>query len=63
MGYREARVKAGLTMAEVAKKLNVSRTTIWLWETGRGNPLMANLRKMAEIYGCTMAELIREEAQ
>lgn len=62
MSYRQARVKAGLSIAEAAKRINVTRTTIWLWETGKGNPLLDNLKKMAEAYGCTVADLVREES-
>lgn len=62
MSYRQARVKAGLSIAEAAKRINVTRATIWLWETGKGNPLLDNLKKMAEAYGCTVADLVREES-
>lgn len=62
MSYRQARVKAGLSIAEAAKRINVTRATIWLWETGKGNPLLDNLKKMAEVYGCTVADLVREES-
>lgn len=55
--YREARKKAGLTMDEAAERLGVSRVSLWLWETGRGNPLIANLVKMAEVYKVAPNEL------
>jgi len=61
LAFREARKKAGLTMAEAAQKIGVSRVTIWMWETGKGNPLFDKLKKMAEVYGCPMADLVREE--
>lgn len=57
MTYREARKKAGLTMDEAAARLGVSRVSLWLWETGRGNPLIANLVKMAEVYNVAPNEL------
>ena len=57
MTYREARKKAGLTMDEAADRLGVSRVSLWLWETGRGNPLIANLVKMAEVYNVAPNEL------
>lgn len=50
MTYREARNSAGLTMNEAASEIGVSRTALWLWETGRGNPLVENLVKMAKVY-------------
>lgn len=57
MTYREARKKAGLTMDDAASRLGVSRVALWLWETGRGNPLISNLVKMAEVYNVSPNEL------
>lgn len=57
MTYREARKKAGLTMDEAAERLGVSRVSLWLWETGRGNPLIGNLTKMADVYGVSVKDL------
>ena len=62
MTYREARKKAGLTMDEAAERLGVSRVSLWLWETGRGNPLIANLVKMAEVYNVAPNELSDSDA-
>ena len=44
-------------MDEAAERLGVSRVSLWLWETGRGNPLIANLVKMAEVYNVAPNEL------
>lgn len=57
MTYKEARERAGLTQDEAAEKIGVSRVSIWLWETGRGSPLIANLGKMSEAYGIPISEL------
>lgn len=57
MTYKQAREKAGLTQDEAAERIGVSRVAIWLWETGRGDPLMANLRKMSEVYGVPVSML------
>jgi transcriptional regulator with XRE-family HTH domain len=32
---RDGRVRLGLSLATVAKKLNVTPTALWLWEAGR----------------------------
>ena len=55
--YKEAREKAGLTQDEAAKRIGVSRVSIWLWETGRGNPLISSLVKMAEVYDVPVSSL------
>lgn len=57
MTYREARKRAGLTIEAAADKLNVSRVALWMWETGRGNPTISNLVKMAEVYGVPVSAL------
>ena len=62
MTYKEAREKAGLTQEEAADKIGVSRISIWLWETGRGSPLIANLSKMSAAYGVPISELDIEAA-
>lgn len=62
MTYKEAREKAGLTQEEAAEKIGVSRASIWLWETGRGSPLIASLSKMSAAYGVPISELEIEAA-
>ena len=61
MKLREARKAAGLSIAQVAEEMGVSRTAIWLWETGKGTPLIGNLRKLANLYGVSAGELLGEE--
>ena len=46
-----ARVNAGFTQDEVAKKLHVSNKTIVNWEKGYVIPSFIVLRTLAEIYG------------
>ncbi|MHC4616348.1 MAG: helix-turn-helix transcriptional regulator [Planctomycetota bacterium] len=36
--YRDQRLKAGLTQAQLAKKLRVTIGTIYNWESGRHTP-------------------------
>lgn len=57
MTYKDARKKAGLSMTKAASLLNVSRNTLWLWESGRGNPLIGNLVNMARLYDVSLSEL------
>ena len=47
---REARMKAGLTQAEVAKLLGVSPHSVWSWESGRLKPNHGHLVELA--YRC-----------
>lgn len=63
MGFRNARMSANLTQSDVATRLNVSRTTVAMWETGKSMPRAELLPKIADILGCTVDELLREEAE
>jgi len=49
---------AGLTMSEFAERMNVSKTTVWNWETGRSRPRRGNLDAIAEALGVTRAQLL-----
>ena len=57
MTYREAREKAGLSLNEAAERIGVTRVSLWMWESGKGNPLVSNLAKMAEAYGVPVGKL------
>lgn len=45
-----ARVNAGLTQTDVAKKMKVSKQTIVNWEKGKVVPKPAQLYMMSDIY-------------
>lgn len=61
MGFRSARLKAGLSVAEVMKKLGVSDAAVYMWETGATTPTGKRLPEIAKLYGCTVDELLKEE--
>ena len=43
MGFKEARLAAGLTVQQVVKALKVSDASVYLWETGQMYPKTARL--------------------
>lgn len=45
-----ARVNAGLTQAEVAKKLKISRQTLVSWEKGLTEPSVSQADELARLY-------------
>lgn len=45
-----ARVNAGLTQEEVAKKLHVSNKTVGNWETGKAEAQFIVLEALARLY-------------
>lgn len=51
------RRQAGLTLADVAAALNVSKPTVWAWEKGKARPLPERLDAIAAALGVPPAEL------
>lgn len=47
------RREAGLTLADVAAALGVSKPTVWAWEKGKARPLPERLDAIAEALGVT----------
>lgn len=58
MNLKEARTKAGLTQAEVAKQLNVNQNTYSGWETGRANIDNNSLKKLAILFNVSVDYLL-----
>ncbi|WP_414631927.1 helix-turn-helix domain-containing protein [Aminobacterium sp. UBA5514] len=52
------REKKGLTQGQLAEKAGLSLNTIWNFENGKREPRMSDLLKFAEIFNCTIDELI-----
>lgn len=61
--YREYRLRAGLTQAELAEKLDVTQCVVSMWETGRHEPSMKSLKKMSKLYGVGLFDLLFEGAE
>ena len=47
----------GLTLAEIAKQLGVSKPTVWAWEQARSSPSPDRYEKLAEVLGTTASAL------
>lgn len=57
-----ARVNAGLSQAELARRMGVSRGTVSRWFSGDGEPeTVERLRKLADELGTTLAVLVGEQ--
>lgn len=59
MGFREARIKAGLSVADVMKAIGVSDAAVYQWETGIYTPRKEKLLAVSELYNCTIDELLK----
>lgn len=59
----EARRAKGWTQQETADHLGVARTTVTAMEKGERRPRAAELVQLAQLYGRSVGELVREEPQ
>lgn len=61
MKIKELRESLNLTQKEIARKLNVKRTAVSMWETGDALPRADKLPQLAEILGCRIDDLFETE--
>jgi transcriptional regulator with XRE-family HTH domain len=57
---KQLRENAGLTQEEVAKAIGVGQSAVSMWETGESVPRSRILLKIADVYGCEIADLFSE---
>lgn len=59
LGVRINRLRreAGLTLADVANRLGVSKPTVWAWEKGKARPLPERIPAIAEALGAAPEDL------
>ena len=55
---RECRLQAGLTMQQLADKINVRYLSIYRWETGKRSPALVHVVAIAEALGISLPELL-----
>lgn len=53
---KQLRLREGLSLVELAKRMDVSRPTIWSWEAGKSTPRAAMMRRLVEVLGVTKDE-------
>ena len=58
---KQARLNKGLSQAELAKIIGVSRQTINMIENGDYNPTIALCRNICKTLDCTLNDLFWEE--
>ena len=58
----ELRKQNKLTQAELAEKLNYTDKAISKWERGESIPEISTLKRIAEIFNCTVDVLLTENA-
>lgn len=60
--FKGLRLRAGLTQAEVAERLDLTNRAVGAWESGRSRPRLDKLQQLADLFGVTVAELMGEDA-
>ena len=60
MNLKTFRLSKNLTQLELAKLLNVKRTTVSMWENNKSLPNIDTLKKIAQVLDCTVDDLIKE---
>lgn len=58
---KDYRVAAGMKQSDLAEALCTKQTTVSGWEIGRREPDFDALFKMADLFGCTVDELLGRE--
>lgn len=57
------RTDRGLSQGDLAEKLDVSRQSVSKWETGQSVPDLDKIIKLADLFGVTVDDLVREEGR
>lgn len=57
MRLEEIRKKRGVTQHELANLMGVRQNTISQWESGKRNPSIPRLVRLAKIFDCTLDDL------
>jgi transcriptional regulator with XRE-family HTH domain len=60
-GLRLQRLRAerGLTQAQIAGALGVSKPTVWAWEHGKARPVEGRMARLAELLGVSRGDLVQ----
>ena len=60
---KNIREKKGLSQVQLAVMLGVTQGSISAWETGRWEPSLDMIRRIAQIFGVTVDELIGDDEE
>lgn len=54
---KRLRKERGLTLAQIAQAMGVSKPTVWAWEQGKAHPIESRLGTLSEVLGVALDEL------
>ena len=55
---KAARINRGLTQADAAKALNVTKKTVGSWESGKTKPRLDKIEPICMLYECSYDEIV-----
>ncbi|HBM15767.1 MAG TPA: hypothetical protein DD381_05405 [Lentisphaeria bacterium] len=55
--FKELRNKADVSAIRICKKLTITKSTLWRWETGQITPRAETVRKLAEIINVSISSI------
>lgn len=58
-----ARQAAGISQEELAEKIGTKQSQVWRWESNRAEPRISFLKKIAEVTGVPLIDLITDEEE
>ena len=61
MSLKDCRQKANKSVMEVARYMGVTDTCVYQWENHKTRPRATKLNKLANFYGCTVEDLLKED--
>jgi transcriptional regulator with XRE-family HTH domain len=61
VNIKEKRKAKKFSQEYVAEKMEVSRQAVSKWETGKSEPSTNNLKKLAELFSCSIDDLLSSE--
>lgn len=59
MRLQRLRAERGLTQAQIAGALGVSKPTVWAWEHGKARPVEGRMARLAELLGVSRGDLVQ----
>lgn len=56
---KDYRIRKGLSQEQLARLMGTTQAAVAMWETGARMPRADKLPKLAEVLGCTVADLYK----
>ena len=57
---KNRREQMGLTQKELAQRIGVTQGAVTQWEIGISRPSLTTLCKLADVFGCSVDDIVRQ---